>query len=273
MVKHLAQGTWDTSTGPGHQRLLFFFVGLVIAFLVIRVSVRLVRARVRWWPGNITPGGTHIHHVVFGVVAMMIGGVIQIAAPDGADDWRLWASALFGVGSALVLDEFALILHLRDVYWSTQGRLSVDAVFLAVGLVGLLLLGARPLDYSPLTLPGLSEVSPEFARSAGSAIALIDLGFAVVALFKGKIWTGLLGLLLPPLAEVGALRLARPNSPWARWRYPSGSRKLNRAIRREARYRQPLILLKIQFQEFISGRHDLPEPEQTPESEKVSTEP
>jgi hypothetical protein len=241
---------WD----PGHQRLLYFFLGLVIAFVLIRISVRMIRAQVRWWPGNLAPGGTHIHHVVFGVVAMMLGGVVELAAPDDAQDWRLWSAALFGVGTALVLDEFALILHLRDVYWSTAGRLSVDAVFLAVGLTGLLLLGAKPLDYGLLPTFGL----PPHLTSV--LIALVDLWFAVVALLKGKIWTGLLGLLLPPLAEIGALRLARPNSPWARWRYRPGSRKLAVATRREARYRQPLILAKIQIQEFISGRHDLPEP-------------
>src|SRR5882757_552287 len=242
-------GHWD----PGHERLLYFFLGLVIAFVLIRISVRLIRAKVRWWPGNVTSGGMHIHHVVFGVVAMTLGGVIGLAAPDDAGDWRLWSAALFGVGTALVLDEFSLILHLRDVYWTQAGRLSVDAVFLAVGLTGLLLLGAKPLDYG--LLPDLNLP----AHVAGALIALIDLGFAVVALLKGKIWTGLLGLLLPPLAEIGALRLARPNSPWARWRYRSGSWELNTAIRREARYRQPLILAKIRFQEFISGRHDLPE--------------
>ncbi|MFC0438932.1 hypothetical protein [Kutzneria buriramensis] len=242
-------GHWD----PGHERLLWFFLGLVIAFVLIRISVRMIRAKVRWWPGNVTPGGTHIHHVVFGVVAMMLGGVIGLAVPDDSGDWRLWSAGLFGVGTALVLDEFALILHLRDVYWTQAGRLSVDAVFLAVGLTGLLLLGAKPLDYG--LLPDLNLP----AHVAGALIALVDLAFAVVALLKGKIWTGLLGLLLPPLAEIGALRLARPNSPWARWRYRAGSRKLSVAIRREARYRQPLILLKIRCQEFISGRHDLPE--------------
>ncbi|MBV8932360.1 MAG: hypothetical protein JOZ47_12360 [Kutzneria sp.] len=259
MVTYWARGPWQVSTGPAQQRMLCFFVGLVITFLLIRVSVRLVRAGVRWWPGNIAAGGTHIHHVVFGVVAMALGGVVQLAASDDATGWRLCAATLFGVGTALVLDEFALILHLRDVYWSTEGRLSVDAIFLAIGLVGLLLLGARPLDYSPLMLPGLSNAFPVVGRGHGTATALVDLAFAVVALAKGKVWTGLLGLLFPPLAGVGALRLARPDSPWARWWYRPGSRKLVRAVRREARYRQPLILLKIRVQELISGRHDLAE--------------
>ncbi|MFD1147413.1 hypothetical protein [Saccharothrix hoggarensis] len=229
------------------SRLLFFFVGLVLAFVCIRISVRLIRAKVRWWPGNLTPGGTHIHHVVPGAVFMMLGGVIGLAVPDDQHGWRVAAAALLGVGTALVLDEFALILHLRDVYWTKDGRLSVDAVFLAIGMTGLLLLGARPLGYDEFYGEGMA---------VRVLVILVNLGFAIVALLKGKVWTGLLGLLVPVLPEIGALRLARPGSPWARWRYTEGSRKLRRAYRREARIRQPLIRAKIRVQEFISGRHD-----------------
>ncbi|GAA3459369.1 hypothetical protein ACFFSW_07705 [Saccharothrix longispora] len=230
------------------SRLLFFFLGLVLTFVFIRISVRMIRAGVRWWPGNFTPGGTHIHHVVFGAVFMMLGGVTGLAVPDDEHGLRVAAAALLGVGAALVLDEFALILHLRDVYWTKDGRLSVDAVFLAVGMTGLLLLGARPLGYDEFYGEG---------RPLRVVLILVNFGFAVVALLKGKVWTGLLGLLVPVLPEIGAVRLARPGSPWARWRYTEGSRKLRRAYRREARFRQPLIRAKIRVQEFISGRHDL----------------
>ncbi|MFD7653901.1 hypothetical protein ACFV4N_07970 [Actinosynnema sp. NPDC059797] len=229
-------------------RLLFFFLGLVLTFVFIRISVRMIRAGVRWWPGNVTPGGTHIHHVVFGAVFMMLGGVTGLAAADDQYGVRAGAAALLGVGTALVLDEFALILHLRDVYWTKDGRLSVDAVFLAIGMTGLLLLGARPLGYEEFYGDGLA---------VRVVLILVNLGFAVVALLKGKVWTGLLGLLVPVLPEIGAVRLARPGSPWARWRYTEGSRKLRRAYQREARIRQPLIRAKIRVQEFISGRHDL----------------
>ncbi|WP_447006035.1 hypothetical protein ACRAKI_05930 [Saccharothrix isguenensis] len=229
------------------SRLLFFFIGLVVTFVLIRISVRLIRAKVRWWPGNITSNGTHIHHVVFGTVFLLLGGVIGLAAPDHQHGVRVAAATLFGVGAALVLDEFALILHLRDVYWTKDGRLSVDAVFLAIGMTGLLLIGARPLGYDEF-------YGDDVALRV--LIILVNLGFAIVALLKGKVWTGLLGLLVPVLPEIGALRLARPGSPWARWRYTEGSRKLRRAYQREARIRQPLIRVKIRVQEFISGRHD-----------------
>ena len=128
----------------GRLPLFCFFCAFVAGFGFIRLSVRLIRAQVRWWPGNVTSGDLHVHHMVFGVVFMLIGGVTGIVAPGGSLNWRSGAAALFGLGAALVLDEFALILHLRDVYWTSDGRLSVDAVFVAAGVTVLLLLGIGP---------------------------------------------------------------------------------------------------------------------------------
>ncbi|WP_285638188.1 hypothetical protein [Lentzea sp. NBRC 102530] len=227
-------------------------------FVFIRISVRMIRAKVRWWPGNVVHGDTHVHHVVFGTVLMLLSSVTGLVIPDDLYGARLAAAAGLGVGAALVLDEFALILHLRDVYWTKAGRLSVDAVFLAIGLTGTFLLGARPLGYDEVL-----QLNPETTPASTFTLRVIAIGvnlcLAIVALLKGKIWTGLLGLLVPVVPAVGAVRLARPGSPWARWRYPEGSRKLTRAYRREARIRQPIIRAKIAVQEFISGRHDLPD--------------
>ena len=80
--------------------------------------------------GDIVIGATHIHHVVFGVAAILISGVMSL---DGV--LRLPRAALFGIGAALVLDEFALIVFLKDVYWLPQGVLSWVAIL--VGLVTL----------------------------------------------------------------------------------------------------------------------------------------
>ena len=155
-----------------------------------------------------------------------------------------------GLGAALVLDEFALILHLKDVYWSSSGRLSVEAVFVAVGITALLLLGVQP-----------SVVPTTADRNASPAEAIIGLTFSVVftfglaaiTLLKGKIWTGLFGLFLFPLLLVGAIRLARPGSPWARWRYTNKPHKRARAARRERRLRQPVVRLRVRLEDFVSG--------------------
>jgi len=215
---------------PGKQPLLFLLLGFLGAFFFIRLSVRMIRAEVSWWPGNVGSGGLHIHHVVFGVVFMIIAG-LGLASPVG--DKRPWAEiagALFGIGTALVLDEFALILHLRDVYWSEEGRLSVDTVVLGAAVCGLLLLGAAPF--------GVDEASTDGAPASGWTYAgtvVVNAGFALIALSKGKAFTGLIGMLVPIFAVVGALRLARPGSPWARARYPDGGPKAARARAREER--------------------------------------
>ena len=242
----------------GRLPLFCFFMVFVVSFGFIRLSSRLIRAKVRWWPGDVVAGDVHVHHMVFGVVLMTIGGVGELAAPLGSLGWRAGAAGLFGLGTALVLDEFALILHLRDVYWSNEGRLSIDAVFVAAGVTALLLLGITPVgvknvtDYQRL-LPG----TPGAVATLHLAVAALFL-LASVTLLKGKIWTGLAGLFLPPLFIVGAIRLARPGSPWARWRYRDRPGTQARAERREQHLREPVIRLKIRVQDKLTGPHDLP---------------
>src|SRR5579884_2939683 len=109
---------------PGREPLFLLLLGLVGSFVFIRFSVRMIRRGVRWWPGNITPGGLHIHHVVFGQVLMLVGGIGSFALRGDAALPREVLAVLFGVGCGLVLDEFALVLHLEDVYWSEEGRKS-----------------------------------------------------------------------------------------------------------------------------------------------------
>ncbi|MGV7904030.1 hypothetical protein PJN93_29915, partial [Mycobacterium kansasii] len=87
------------------------------------------------------------HHMVFGVVLCLGSAIGLIANFDKATQTTAAVLAgVFGLGAALILDEFALILYLRDVYWQEEGRASVDAVFVAIAMSGLLLLGLRPLD-------------------------------------------------------------------------------------------------------------------------------
>jgi hypothetical protein len=241
-------GNWFQSTiiATGRLPLFCYFVTLIVAFIATRINVRLIRAKIGWFR-NVSVGEMHIHHIVFGVVLMLIGGVTGLIVGGGSQTGASAAACVFGVGSALVLDEFALILHLHDVYWEEEGRTSVDAVFIAVAVTGLLLIGLRPLTWDYGT-----PVNP-------SVLIVANLVLAVVTLLKGKIWTGMVGLFVPLLLLVGAVRLARPGSPWAHWFFRNRSpRKLARAVHREDRWRRPVIRVKIAFQEFLSGRHDLP---------------
>jgi len=239
----------------GRLPLFGFFVAFVAGFLGIRLSVRLIRAGVRWWPGNLVAGTVHVHHMVFGVVLMAAGGIAGLAVPLDSLAWRSAAAAVFGLGLALVLDEFALILHLRDVYWTNEGRLSVDAVFVAAGVTALLLIGVSPV--------GVRDVA-DYHHVPGSPAAVITLVVTLAVLFvlagvtllKGKAWTALLGLILPVALVMGAVRLARPDSAWARWRYRNNPAKLARAARREQRLREPVIRVKNRVQDALAGLHE-----------------
>lgn len=253
-----AVGAWfaDRIVDTGRLPLFCFFVGMVLGFLFIRASVRMIRANVRWWPGNLTSGDMHIHHMAFGVGFMVVGGVAGLAIPDDLVGWSAGAAAVFGVGTALVLDEFALILYLRDVYWEEQGRISVDALFAVVAVTGLLLLGLHPLLINDAVLIGAGDQS---VHGAWAVVPLVvTVGLAAVTVLKGKAWTGLAGMFLLVPLLIGAVRLGRPNSPWARWRYhsddPRGVRKRARAHRREQRLRHPVSRAKNRFQDLVAGR-------------------
>ncbi|AVH23667.1 hypothetical protein [Nocardia cyriacigeorgica] len=256
----------DTIVDNGRLPLFFLMVAFVLTFLFIRMSTRMIRAEVSWWPGNVTPGGLHIHHVIFGLVTMLVSGLLLVAlAAHETPVLNCVLATFFGIGSALVLDEFALVLHVRDVYWSEEGRSSIDAVMVAFAISVLFLLGIHPLgladDFDEYTDDG--EVATLIATIAGLTI---QYGLAAITLLKGKFWTGFLGLFFPPLLIAGAIRLSRPTAPWARWRYRPGSPKLAKAAARETRYREPVVRAKIAAQEFVSGRFTAPEPAVEPET-------
>jgi hypothetical protein len=263
-------GHWfrHTVVETGHVPLFCFFVALAGSFGGIRVAVRRLRANARRRPTSGKPGRLHIHHMVYGVVLMVAAGVAGYAVPDRVLAAESATAAVFGIGSALVLDEFALILHLQDVYWSDVGRTSIEAVFVALAVTAALLFGLRPdLGAEQALRHGLAGGWSPLVALAASLLLLITLAFVLITLLKGKIWTGLLGLFVPVLsvvAVVGAVRLARPHSPWARWRYHGGSRarqKMATAQRRERRYQQKAVgRLAIRLQNLVGGRPNTPSP-------------
>jgi hypothetical protein len=227
----------------GREPLFMVFVGVVGSFLFIRFSTRMIRAQVKWWPGNVTPGGLHLHHVVFGLVFLLMGGIGNFAVRGDGRPYRELLALLFGIGVGLVLDEFALILHLEDVYWAEEGRRSLDAVLLVTLFLGLLLLGEVPLGGR----------DPDDTHWALVATWTITLFLAVITLLKGKVWTALLGIMIPLLVFVGAIRLARPNSIWARWRYEARPKRMARADRREQRWHGRIQRFRVRTMDLIAG--------------------
>jgi hypothetical protein len=215
---------------------LVLWASLLLSFLFIRTSARLMRSpRVSWWPGSIkTEGGLHVHHLVFGIVLLMGTGFALALQPSSP--WLELFAAGFGIGAGLTLDEYALWLHLEDVYWAEEGRRSVDAVVIAALMGGLLGMGFLP-----------------FSTDSGvPAILLTMLGvlaLATVTVLKGKVVLGVAAMILPVAGLIGAIRLAKPESLWARKRYPAGSRKLERATQRNERHTRRYQ----RFQDRVAG--------------------
>jgi len=121
----------------GRRAGFVLLAAFLVSFLFIRTSARLMRSpKVSWWPGSVkTSSGLHLHHLVWGIVLLLLGGFLGFATGRGSPRTEIFA-ALFGIGAGLTLDEFALWVHLRDVYWSEEGRSSLDAVIVAAVLGG-----------------------------------------------------------------------------------------------------------------------------------------
>src|SRR5258708_29579084 len=114
----------------------------IVTFAATRLIVRAIRSG-RGPFGNVQVDGLHIHHLVQGIFLLLIAGTLEFTVvPHGA--WRNALAAVFGVGAALTLDEFALWLHLNDVYWADEGRKSVDAVIVAAGVGAVMLVATNP---------------------------------------------------------------------------------------------------------------------------------
>lgn len=116
------------------RRLFLASVSFFVTFLGVRLLVAAITHRIGTF-GWVTLGGRHIHHLVWGILILLAVGYAWLAeAGSGSSPSSIFVSrllaVLYGVGAALTLDEFALWLNLADVYWSPQGRESIDAVIL-----------------------------------------------------------------------------------------------------------------------------------------------
>ena len=230
--------------GEAERAGLILLGSLLLSFILIRTSTRLMRSpKVTWWPGSIeTEGGLHVHHLVFGIVLMLAAGFALALQPPSP--WLEVTAAGFGIGAGLTLDEYALWLHLEDVYWEEEGRRSVDALVVATVIGGLVLMGFLP-----------------FSTEGGWAVivltVLANLTFASIAVLKGKVVMGVAAMMIPLIGLIGAIRLATPGSPWARRRYAPGSEKRARAERRHERHARRYR----RFQNAFAGAPGRPPPD------------
>jgi hypothetical protein len=227
------------------QGVFLVLVGFILSFAFIRMSTRLMRSpKVPWWPGSVvSDSGVHLHHLVFGIVTMMIAGTLGFAAL-GHSPYAEICAFLFGVGAGLTIDEFALWVYLDDVYWAHEGRSSIDATVIAAALMGLVVLGVNPLDVG--------------SESEGLAALILSglLLFAVVAIcfLKGRSLHGTIGFFVFPIALYGACRIGKPDSAWARRRY--GERRPKKQAKAERRFPpdRRTDRVKEAFRDIVGGK-------------------
>jgi len=233
----------------GRLPLFVCFVAFVITFVTTRVVTRMIRADRGPFKNDVTASGTHIHHAVPGIILLITGAYTGVAA-QSALGWSVVAALLVGTGSSLVLDEFALILHLQDVYWSNEGRISIEMVSLAVGALGLVLVGLDPFSV---------DESVGRGRDVVTLLALaVNVPAILLCVDKGKFTLALFGAFIPFVAVLGAVRLARPDSRWARRRY--GAAERSRARSRTERYDARLGPATDWVLDFVGGRPSRPDP-------------
>jgi hypothetical protein len=129
-----------------HRRMFLASVSFFITFLAVRLLVASIQHNIGPFQ-YVTMGGRHIHHLVWGILILLLVGLGYLneigsqRTPSSLFFSRLLA-ILYGVGAALTLDEFALWLNLANVYWSREGRESIDAVILFGSVLAMLTWGA-----------------------------------------------------------------------------------------------------------------------------------
>lgn len=172
------------------ERMVLASVSFFLAFGAARLLVHGFRSHRQ--PFELWIGGVHVHHYTWGIGLLLLVGylwLIQVGSGATESSHRLGriTAVLYGVGAALTLDEFALWLHLDDVYWERTGRMSIDAVFLFGALVSVGVWGgpfwrglgrqvARVVRRrAPQLTPNLPGPTPEGAQAAVRALEEILL--------------------------------------------------------------------------------------------------
>jgi hypothetical protein len=231
----------------GREPIFVALLAFLICFVLTRGYTRI--ARVRGW-GSGSVHGVHLHHVVVGIVLALASGALIIGFEPVDSLFDLFLCAVFGAGAAMILDEFALVFRLKDVYWSDEGRSSIDAVIVALTVGVLVLLHVVPFD---------EETSGDVGRWTLMVFVTAHIALVVVALLKGKLWSGLIGVLVLFVALFAAIRLAKPGSIWARRFYKPGSARLLRAEARQREHDRRWGSRTKRLQDLIGGAPSAPE--------------
>ena len=124
---------------------ILVLLSFLITFASIRTITHLQKLGLLSNPG--IRATLHIHHLVPGIALILISGYVGLSF-WASDRIRHIMAVLFGIGAALVIDEFALWLYIKDVYWERQGRASVDAVIYVVIILTIIFVISEVHDHN-----------------------------------------------------------------------------------------------------------------------------
>ena len=122
---------------------ILVLVSFLIAFLIARIAADSGMFIVV----DTKSGPLRIHHLVPGIILLLISGYIGIAFYNRFK-LRNFMACLFGIGAALTVDEFALWLYLDDVYWEKEGRYSIDAIIITILILTITFILGEAYDHS-----------------------------------------------------------------------------------------------------------------------------
>lgn len=124
---------------PGQQSALISWLAFTGTFGAVRAltySIKDQKGPFR----NVSVGGVHLHHYMWGILSIAAVGGVALRGEERLRRHPVIATT-YGTGLALIVDEFALLLDLRDVYWAKEGRISVDLAVSLIAVTGSILAG------------------------------------------------------------------------------------------------------------------------------------
>ncbi len=177
----IAVGTGGPALGP----MMWMFLAILITSLITRTVTRLIRSGSGAGLGNVHITGNHVHHQVFGILIIIGTGIVLVSAtPHGAA--LSAAAAVFGVGVGLTVNEVRAMAAPAGCLLDHRGAEIRNAIFCVLAITGALIGGASFLS------------GPIGATAWWSSVAVlaVDLLLCVICLLKGKVVTGMVGMVL-----------------------------------------------------------------------------
>ncbi|MFJ6695286.1 hypothetical protein ACIQM4_04340 [Streptomyces sp. NPDC091272] len=125
---------------PERRGLVLAWWGFTLTFGGMRLLTWLIHIDMAG-VGDVQAGGVHIHHYVWGILLLAVVGAVGLVHRSART--RTWTGLAYGVGLALIVDEAALLISLEDVYWDTEGGISIALALAVIAVAGSILTATR----------------------------------------------------------------------------------------------------------------------------------